>query len=116
MSSLAVIGTFYQRHENSLMLMKRLIVDSTRKPDEFWLMCEGQDDVEAIDEALDFLYEKEMIEHIPKGLRVIHFPTPKNGASYAVIPYSHKINYALARTGADLIVYLDNGSIPTDDK
>jgi beta-galactosidase GanA len=38
--------------------------------------------------------------------------TPKNGEKYAVIPYSNKINFALDNTDADLICYLDNGSMP----
>lgn len=43
-------------------------------------------------------------------MRVI--PTPTRNGRYQVIPYSNKINWALDRTTADLIVYVDNGSLP----
>lgn len=117
MANLAVIGTFFQRHENSLPLLKRLYIDSTRKPDEAWLMCETEEDAQAIHEAYEWLYDNELLDDWPLGLYVRVVPTPKQeNGSYEIIPYSNKINHALALTKADLIVYLDNGSMPSDDK
>lgn len=39
-------------------------------------------------------------------------PTPRSQGRYQMIPYSLKINLALAGTKADYIAYLDNGSMP----
>ena len=116
MGTLAVIGTFYGRHQKTFPLLHRLFVDGTRKPDETWLMCESQEDIHVIEEAIDELYDLEVIHENPKGLRTWHLPTPRNGDEYAVIPYSNKINFALDRTACDFIVYLDNGSMPGPDK
>lgn len=115
---LAVIGTFYKRHENTLPLIHRLFVDGTRKPDEAWLMCENQDDVDAINEAFQFLRDNDLIEdRIPDGVHVCLCPTPRfQNGSYAVLPYAYKINQALSETECDVIVYLDNGSMPQPDK
>jgi hypothetical protein len=113
---LAVIGTFYGRHENTFPLLHRLLVDGTRKPDEAWLMCEGHDDVAAIELALDDLYEMELIDGPIPGVRIISLQTPKVGGRYAVIPYSRKINWALDASQADAFVYLDNNSMPGPDK
>lgn len=99
---LAVIGTFYGRHERTPDLVTRVMVESTRSPDEFWIMCEGPDDAAAVPDAA--AADERVNLHI--------LPTPTNGDGYAVIPYSHKINWALDRTTADAIVYLDNGSMP----
>lgn len=81
------------------------MVESTRPPDEFWVMCEGPDDAEAVGEIAD---ERVIVQILQ---------TPLSGSGgYAVIPYSNKINWALDRTTADYIVYLDNGSMPDPDK
>lgn len=115
MLSLAVIGTFYGRHENSLPLMHRLFVDSTRKPDEAWLMCETMEDVDTIGYALSELYEMELLDTRPGNLRLCETPRLDNG-SYAVLPYANKINVALDESEADLVVYLDNNSMPSPYK
>lgn len=117
MSSLAVIATLYGRHENTLPLLHRLWVDSTRKPDETFLMCENVDDVTAVMNASDLLRnEFEIMDEPPGKVYIYELPTPHEGGRYSVIPYSNKINYALDRAESDLIVYLDNGSMPSDDK
>lgn len=108
----AVIGSFFGRHEASLPLLKRLYVDSTRKPDEAWLVCETDDDQKALESAWWTLYEHEMYETTP-GLTIETVPTPRTAAGKPeVIPYAHAINWALDRTTADAVVYLDNGSVP----
>lgn len=103
---LALIGTFYRRWERTELLLRRVYLESTRPPDEFWLMCEDWQDATAAQEALD------RIGIDPPGLEIYEWPTPRSGDSYAVIPYSNKINRALDLTTADAIVYLDNGSTP----
>lgn len=114
---LAVIGTFFRREENSFPLLHRLLVDSTYKPDEIWLMCETEDDERALRRGLYELYDLELIDSVhPENVRLIHHPTPMVGGSYLEIPYSRKINYALDRTEAEAIVYLDNNSIPAPEK
>lgn len=106
MSTLAVIGTFYQRHENTPRIAAAIRAQ-TRQPDELWLMCEGEDDAAAI-EAEDWGSAL---------VNVLVEPTPRaENGRYAVIPYSNKINMALGLTGADYIVYLDNGSLPHPEK
>ena len=110
MSTLAVIGTFYQRHDRTEPLLRRVLLESTRPPDEFWIMCEGEDDVAVAVEALGRIGPQICAVHFR------HLPTPMIGDRYAEIPYSRKINAALDRTDADLIVYLDNGSMPHPDK
>lgn len=113
----AVIGTFYKRTENSLPLLKRLYIDATRKPDEAFLMCESQDDADALHRAWAELYELELVEQQPETLHIVVCPTPqRENGSYEVIPYSNKINHALALTTADAIVYLDNNSDPKPEK
>lgn len=99
---LAVIGTFYQRRDRTAELVKRVMVESSRPPDEFWIMCEEADDAAAVPE------EAQADERV----HVQILPTPRNGDDYAVIPYSNKINWALDRSTADAFVYLDNGSTP----
>lgn len=114
---LAVIGTFYGRHENTFPLMHRLFVDATRRPDETWLMCETAEDRDTVFRAFQELYDLEVLDGIPENCNVVHYPTPVNEhGKYRVIPYSNKINAALDATQADLIVYLDNGSMPGPDK
>lgn len=102
--SLAVIGTFYKRHENT-PLIAAAIRAQARKPDELWLIGEGDDDAAVMREQ-DWGCEP----------RILVLPTPRNGDRYAVIPYSYKINHALDRTAAEYVVYLDNGSLPAPGK
>lgn len=85
-------------------MVQRLLTDSSRRPDETWLLCESQDDAAVLERALKGKRQRGVF------LKVI--PTPRAHGSYKVIPYSNKINWALNRTSADLIVYLDNGSTP----
>lgn len=114
---LTVIGTFFQRYENSLPLLKRLYVDATRKPDECLLMCETLDDVAAIREGYRALYELELLDTVPAGMDVRLCPTPRRpGGGYEVIPYAWKINEALNMASGDAIVYLDNNSDPKPGK
>lgn len=116
-SKLAVIATLYGRHENTLPLLHRLWVDGTRKPDETFLMCETMEDVAAVTNATDLLRnEFELFETPPGLVKMYLWPTPMDGGKYQVIPYSNKINKALDETTCDLIVYLDNGSMPSSDK
>lgn len=105
MSRLAVIGTFYQRFENT-PLIAASIRGQTRQPDELWLMCEGSGD----------RYVCEAQQWGTAKINVVTLSTPMADGRYAIIPYSNKINHALDRTGADYIVYLDNGSLPHHDK
>lgn len=113
---LTVIGTFYGRHENSLPLLKRLYVDSTRKPDECFLMCETTDDADVLLAAHQELYDLELLDGWPDGLDVRLCPTPRADGVYRVIPYSNKINAALDLATGDAIVYLDNNSDPKPTK
>lgn len=111
MSRLAVVGTFYRRHENTDALVQRLVCDS--RISEAWLVCEDRWDALGIDKALA---RWSPYGTIPEVHRVT-LPTPRtDDGGYAVIPYSHKINYALDRTRADYVVYLDNGSMPHPEK
>ena len=100
----SLIGTFYERHERTRELLRRVYEESTRPPDEMWLMCEGAKDYEVATKAARPSY---------KGLIIMEWPTPRTAnGDYAILPYSYKINYALDNTNADAIVYLDNGSMP----
>ena len=104
---LAVIMTMYRRHEKTLPLLDR-VLNSTKAPDELWIMCEDEDDVFVAEEALRELGRDD--------IKPILCETPRDGERYALIPYSNKINYALDRTEADAIVYVDNGSMPSERK
>lgn len=104
MAKLAVIGTFYQRYEQSRACLEA-VLSSTRVPDEIIIVCETQEDANNISKL-----------GRRKRVQVHVLPTPKDDAGYTVIPYSHKINFALDNTDADYIVYLDNGSMPDVDK
>lgn len=103
MTRLAVIGTFYQRRDRTEMLLNRLLVESTYQPDEFWMMCEEEEDAE-----IAYKWEKEYPNLL---IKILNTPKTENG-QYKIIPYSNKINWALDRTKADYIVYLDNYSTP----
>jgi hypothetical protein len=106
---LAVIGTFYKRYDKTIPLLRRIYLESTRKPDESWLMCETQDDRDCLEAAAkDIGYQP--------GLRIVQLETPRDGGRYMEIPYSRKINWALDHTSADCIVYVDNNSMPDRDK
>lgn len=72
--------------------------------------------MDAAQAALRDLIDLELLDAQPECLRIVHVPTPRAGSSYAVIPYSNKINYALDRSEADLFVYLDNNSMPSAEK
>lgn len=110
---LAVIGTFYGRHENSFPLLHRLLVDSTRKPDEAWLMCETRADADALNKAYDELLDLDLVDPRTDTPYIYVLPTPReDNGNYAAIPYSNKINWALDRQSCDLVCYLDNGSMP----
>lgn len=107
---LAVIGTFYQRHRNTLSLFRRVLEESTRAPDEFWVMCEGEDDVSYATQAAATIGAS-------SSVHIQHLPTPRTPENkYAIIPYSNKINWALDHSNADVIVYLDNNSMPSPNK
>jgi len=97
----------YKRHDKTLPLLES-VLSSSRVPDELWIMCEASDDAEV---ALDALHKIGA-----KGVGVTVLNTPMINGKYEVIPYSHKINWALDRTLADIICYIDNGSFPSVDK
>jgi hypothetical protein len=104
MAKLALIGTFYGRYEQSRACVQR-VLDSTRVPDEIILMCESHEDADNL---------KEFKKHPNVQIHVLI--TPKTDKKYDLIPYSNKINWALDHTDADLVAYLDNGSMPHIDK
>jgi hypothetical protein len=108
---LALIATFHARHEATLPLLRKVLVDSTRTPDELWVLCEDEADTEAAVLALNRLAKPAQAT-----ASVVTLPTPQENGCYKVIPYSHKINWALDRTTADAICYLDNGSMPAPHK
>lgn len=114
---LAVVGTFYGRHDRSLPLLHRLYVDATRRPDEAWLLCETAADQEALEAGYRELYDLEALDGRPDGLHIGVVETPrKPSGGYDVIPYAHKINHALDLVQSDYVVYLDNGSMPHPEK
>jgi len=105
---LAAIATMYGRHDKTLPLLEQ-IFESSRVPDELWIMCEGIDDADVAINSLKILgKESNGVVVLPTDLTAL--------GQYAIIPYSHKINWVLNRTGADAIVYVDNGSMPSREK
>lgn len=105
---LAVIAPWYERWERTPLLMERVLHESTRPPDIFWIIGETQADV-----------AQAQMAYRDNGTTEVRFdalPTPRNGSGYAAIPHAHKINWALDRLDADAISYLDNLSIPHPDK
>jgi hypothetical protein len=107
LGKLAVIGTFYKRYERTDMLLRRVLVESTRPPDEFFMVCEEEADAE-----IAFEWARRYENLIIKIL-----PTPRTSDNrYAIVPYSNKINWALDNTTCDHIVYLDNNSMPHPEK
>lgn len=108
--TVAVIGTFYQRHENTGPLLNRVM--NAEGVGELWIMCEGEDDYFVAEGWLGDPHETGM-----EDVHLVHLATPRDeDGRYSVIPYSHKINWALDQTRADYIVYLDNGSMPDPEK
>lgn len=106
---LAVIGTFYKKYAESQRAI-RAVLNSERRPDEFWIICETIADLQNAEEALGE-------DATQPGIFLTLLSTPKNEeGTYAVIPYSNKINFALDASDADAFVYLDNGSIPHPQK
>lgn len=103
---LACIGTFHGRLDLTGPLLTRVLEEQTRPPDELWVMCEDMDDWKA---AHPYIKGR-------KNVKGAVLPTPREGKRYTVIPYSHKINWALHRSRADAFVYLDNGSMPHPEK
>lgn len=80
------------------------------------MICEAEEDVRVVEEALAELKEMDLLPIKPTGWRFLQHPTPQTDGKYDVIPYSNKINYALDRIQTDAVVYLDNGSMPTPEK
>ena len=105
---LAAIATLYARHDKTLPLLEQ-IFSSTKVPDELWLMCEDVDDATVAVNALNKLDKRGI------AVTVLETPRSSNG-DYAIIPYSNKINWALDRSRADAVVYIDNGSMPSREK
>lgn len=109
MSRLAVIVTAYgKRGVENLPRMRAAIAASTLRPDEVWWMTEGEGfkDQGCPANAMSPAFE-------------VHadLPTPRNpDGTYAVIPYSLKINYALDRTKADYVTYLTDDSWVAPEK
>lgn len=103
MSTLAVIGTFHRRWDRWPELLTRVMVESSRIPDEFYVVCEDEADAEHLHAS-----DPRMVVQI--------LPTPQDDGRYAEIPYSRKINWALERTVCDLIAYLTDDSLPHPDK
>jgi hypothetical protein len=103
MGSLAVIATLYgQRAIDNLPRLLDAWAAQTRQPDEVWWMTEG--------------ISPEIMAGLPAG-EVVSLPTPRNAdGTYAVIPYSWKINYALGRTTRDYVTYLTDDSWPGPEK
>jgi Glycosyl transferase family 2 len=104
---LAVIAPFYGRLDKTEAVLRRVLNESSRPPDELWVVCETVD---------DFLVASRAVLGA-QGAHVELYPTPRDERGRPeVIPYSRAINFALDRTTADYIVYLDNGSMPDPDK
>jgi hypothetical protein len=80
------------------------------------MICETDLDVRVAEAALDELVELELLDRRPLWIQIVLLPTPQVEGGYEVIPYSHKINWALDRSEADYFVYLDNGSMPAPEK
>lgn len=80
------------------------------------MVCETLEDARVAKDAVDELIELEVLDKAPDSLRLVHLPTPQTDGQYDVIPYSHKINWALDHSDADAFVYLDNDSMPAPEK
>lgn len=102
--SLAVIATFHRRWDKWPALLERVMVESTRPPDELYVVVEDGEDYAHLD--------------CPDSRVIVHIlPTPtRDDGKWTEIPYSRKINWALDRTDCDLIAYLTDDSLPHPDK
>ena len=109
---LAVVAPWHGRLERTLPLLTRVLQESTRPPDELWVVCEDANDLLAVDRAL---YELDG-QWSGTDVKASILATPTTDGKYQVIPYSNKINWALGRHGCDAVCYLDNGSMPAVDK
>lgn len=104
MTTVAAIVTLYSRPHNIPRLSEAWGAQ-VRMPDELWLIGEGR--------IMQEVYRSEW----PDWLHIRDYPTPRNqDGSYAVVPYSNKINHALDHTKADYIVYGTDDSFPAHDK
>lgn len=100
----ALIGTFFERYRQSQLCLEQ-VFKSSWLPDEFWVMCETPEDATNARKITK------------RRANIVVLPTPRDEAgNYEIIPYSHKINFALDYAQADVFAYLDNGSIPHPDK
>lgn len=112
MGRLAVIAPWTGRHANTLPILRRVLLESTRPPDELWLVCETQEDVAVAMNAAGVLEVSGL-----DSIRFCHLPTPRDAdGKWTVVPYSYATNYALDRTTCDLICYLTNDSMPEPTK
>jgi hypothetical protein len=109
MGRLAVIAPWHGRHANTEPILRRVLLESTRPPDELWIVVEDDEDARAVMRACDVLGID-----LPR-LHVLPTPRLENG-DFAVIPYSLGTNYALDRTDCDYIAYLTNDSMPEPRK
>jgi len=106
--SFALIGTFHKRLDRTKPLFEA-VLKSSILPDEFWVICEDEEDTNT---AIKADLELNLQKLLPQ-ITIEHLPTPRDkNSSYKVIPYSNKINWVLNRTTADYICYLDNNSMP----
>lgn len=106
---LAVVAPFHGRHNKTRALLKRVLVESTRVPDELWIIAGDQKDYDVVEKTVGDLW--------PPGLVLELYPTPRDEKGrYVEIPYSRCINHVLGKSGADVFCYLDNGSMPHPEK
>lgn len=108
MTRFALIAPWYERWDKTPLLMERVLHESTRPPDIFWIIGETQADV-----------DQAQIAYRDNGTTEVRFdalPTPRSGNGYAIIPSSRKINWVLDQLGEELIGYLDNLSMPHPTK
>lgn len=106
---LAVVAPFHGRHAATKKLLKRLLVESTRQPDELWIIAGDQKDYDVVEKAMDPLWPPNLILELHE--------TPRDAkGKYLEIPYSRCINHVLDKSGADVFCYLDNGSMPHPEK
>ena len=82
MPKLALIGTFYGRHEQSVACVKR-VLESTRVPDEIFLLCETPEDAINLQR---FIKDPRVQSHV--------LSTPKNeDGTYAVTISTSLLNF-----------------------
>jgi hypothetical protein len=102
-SSLALIGTFHKKYEESVRAV-RAVYESSYLPDEIYWVCENTTDH-------DNLMAAGGISDFKVHLLVVPTPRTESG-DYLVVPYSYKHNWVLGKSNCDRFTYLDNGSIP----